>query len=74
MYLLTILDLISDVVGNKTCYDTSAKQDGTTISLKKTEKNEGKFYLNKIIFSLEKSKIPLFEIKLVVHMLYVVYI
>ena len=62
-----MIDLINDVVGNKTCYDTSAKQDGTTI--KKTEKNEGKFYLNKINFSLEKSKIPLFEIKLFVNML-----
>ena len=69
MYLLTLLDLINGVVGNKTCYDTSAKQDGTTINIKKTEKNEGKVYLNKTIFSLEKKKIPLFEIKLVVNML-----
>ena len=69
MYLLTLLDLINGVVGNKTCYDTSAKQDGITINIKKTEKNEGKVYLNKIIFSLEKKKIPLFEIKLVVNML-----
>ena len=50
MYLLTILNLTNDVVGNTIGYDTSAKQDGTTISIKKTEKNEGKVYLNKIIF------------------------
>ena len=69
MYLLILLDLINDVVGNKKCYDTSAKQDGTIINIRKTEKNESKVYPNKKFFSLEKGKVLLFEMKLVVNML-----
>ena len=72
MYLFILLDLINDVVGNKKCYDTSAKQDGTIINIRETERNESQVYPNEKKFSLEKGKVLLIEIKLVVNMLYVV--
>lgn len=50
MYLFTLLDFINDVDSNKTCYDTSAKKDGTNVKIRKTEKNEGKDYLNEKYF------------------------
>ena len=37
------------MLSNKKCYDTSAKQDGTIINIRKTE-----FYLVKTIFTLER--------------------
>ena len=42
LYLFTLLDIINDVVGNKRYYPTSAKQYGTTLNIRKTEKNKVK--------------------------------
>ena len=38
MNLFTLLDLINDVAGNERYYPTSAKYDGTTLNIRKTEK------------------------------------
>ena len=42
LHLFTLQDLINDVDDNERYYPTSAKHDGTTLNIRKTEKNKGK--------------------------------
>ena len=55
MNLFTLLDLINDVAGNERYYPTLAKHDGTTLNIRKTEKNKSKKIVIKIVF-LKKRK------------------
>ena len=72
--LFTVLDLINDVAGNERYYPTSAKYDGTTLNIRKTEKNKVKELVVKIVFfRKEKVKVNLLKIKLFFNMLYLVY-
>ena len=74
MYLLTLLDLINEVVGNKDCY--FSEQDETIFNIRKTEINKGKDFGYKMSIFLEKGKVKvnLLKIKLIIDMLYIVYI
>ena len=50
MYLFTLLHLKNDVAGNERYYPTLAKYDGTTLNIRKTEKNKDKKIVVKIAF------------------------
>ena len=74
LHLFTPLDLINDVVDNKRYYPTSAKQDETTLNIGKTGKTKVKKMSLKYFFKKGQVTENLLKIKLIINMLYVVYI
>ena len=64
------------MVGNEKYCPTSGKEGRATLNIRKTEKNKGKIFIVKMNIFLEKGKVKvnLIKIKLIIDMLYVVYI